>query len=100
MKLRVFSLYDAKAKVFQTPFYMPTLGMALRAFDDLVNDESTLVNKHPGDFQLYEIAEYDDDNGKHKPTEPLDLVATAQEYKKDKRMKMSDLVGTIKKEDK
>jgi len=82
MNLKVFSIYDAKAKAFQSPFYMVTLGQALRAFDDLVNEKDSFVNKHPEDFQLYHIAEYDDSNATFQNRVPLNMIATAAEYYK------------------
>lgn len=82
MITKMFSLYDGKAQMFQTPFYMPTLGMALRAFADLCNDPNTMVYRHPEDFSLYEIGEYDDSNAVHNSLSPLKLVGTAQEFQK------------------
>lgn len=63
MILKVFSVFDTKAELYRSPFYMNTVGEALRAFQDLANDPSSQVNKHPGDFQLVLIAEYDDATG-------------------------------------
>lgn len=91
MKFKVFSIYDAKAKAFQTPFYMVELGQALRAFEDLCKDTDTLVYRHPEDFQLYEIGSYDDSNAKHESYIPLELVSTATEMKTFKRVKSAEI---------
>lgn len=60
---KIFSIFDSKAKVFGVPFFMPSVGMAIRAFGDLVNERGSLVNKHPEDFTLFEIGKYDDNLG-------------------------------------
>jgi len=62
MKLTIFSVFDTKASVFGTPFFMPSVGTAVRAFGDLVQDPKSTVNRHPSDFILYEIGEFDDNS--------------------------------------
>ena len=36
--LNVYSVYDSKARTYNTPFFMKQDGQALRAFIDLAND--------------------------------------------------------------
>lgn len=60
MKLKVFSIFDIKAKAYSNPFFMPHVGMASRAFGDEVNNPQSAINKHPEDFALYQVGEYDD----------------------------------------
>lgn len=66
MKQKIFSVYDSKAEVFNTPFFMANAGMATRAFGDLVEDRTTTIHRHPGDYVLYEIGEFDDVTGQVK----------------------------------
>lgn len=82
MVIKVFSIYDGKSKAFGLPFFMQTQGMALRGFSDLVNDTSTLPGKHPGDFNLYLIAEYDDADGTFSAINPCLLLGNGLEYSK------------------
>lgn len=63
MILQVYSVYDAKAEAFMTPFYMQAKGQAIRAFTDTVNDDSHAFSKHPQDYTLFEIGSWDDSNG-------------------------------------
>jgi len=70
MIIKVFSIFDDKAQIFSNPFFMPHTGMATRAFADLVNDGQSNVSKHPSDFKLYQIGEFDDVAGS--------LIAVAQ----------------------
>lgn len=63
MVSKVFAIKDEKAEAFMAPFTMPAVGMALRAFSDLVNDGSSAVSKHPGDYKLYQVGIFDDFSG-------------------------------------
>lgn len=76
MILKTFSLFDRKAGAFMTPFFMPSRGQAVRALLDLVSDPATTVSRHPGDFALFELAEYDDQLGRFKDSIP-DFVTDA-----------------------
>jgi len=60
MKLKVFTVYDVKIGAYAKPFLMITKGEALRGWLDVVNDPSTNFNKHPEDYTLFEIGEWDD----------------------------------------
>jgi len=63
MILKVYSVYDSKAECFGTPFFMGTRGMAIRAFSDLAGDFKSNVSRHPEDYSLFEIGEFDDSKG-------------------------------------
>jgi len=81
-KTRVFSAYDGKLGVYMTPFFMTHMGQALRAWEDLCNNSESLMAKHPSDFVLYEIGEFDDDKGVLNPHVPARQVATALEVRR------------------
>lgn len=59
----VFVIRDAKAEVFNMPFFKLTKGEAERDFRSLVNEPGSNVNKYPDDFDLYYIGTYDDISG-------------------------------------
>lgn len=80
MKQNIYAVYDHKAAAFLPPFFMPTNGMAIRAFSDCVNDDNHQWNKHPGDYALFRIGEFDDVNGQVEGTGP-EPVITALEAK-------------------
>lgn len=100
MMTKVFSIYDSKGQIFGNPFNMPTTGMAVRAFNDLVNDKNTTVNRHPSDFVLYQIAEFDDQTGEYKNVNPHSMLGTASDYKKEepKPIDFSSILKTEVKE--
>jgi len=63
MIMLVFSIKDVKSLQFNTPFYRSTIAMGERTFSDIINDETTLLYTHPGDFDLYCLGEFDTETG-------------------------------------
>ncbi len=57
---QMFTVFDSKAEAYLPPFYMQTRGAAIRAFQDTVNDPNHAFNKHPADYTLFIIGEFDD----------------------------------------
>ena len=60
MKIKMFTVFDSKVGAYLQPFFMQSTGAAMRAFEDSCNDPQMQFNKHPADFTLFEIGEYDD----------------------------------------
>lgn len=77
MEVKIFSLYDLKAQVFTTPFFMIHTGQAVRACIDLGTDQRTTVGRYPNDFTLYQIGVFDDQTGTitSLPPNPIAIVA-------------------------
>jgi len=63
-KLRCFSIHDAKAQAFLTPFFFATDGQAIRVFSDTVRDPNHAFGKHPEDYSLFRIGEFDLSTGR------------------------------------
>lgn len=63
MKTRIFAVYDVKAAAYLAPFTFMENGQAIRAFTDTVNDVSTMMSKHAGDFDLFRLGYFDDSSG-------------------------------------
>lgn len=82
MMLRCYSIFDRKALQYHPPFFQSTDGAATRAVADLANDLNTQIGRHPSDFVLFMIGEYDDQKGAMLPCSPLvhvvDAVALVQ----------------------
>lgn len=62
MKLQVFAVYDTAAQVYMRPFFVRTVGEALRLFGDISNDPNTPVGAHPADYNLMHLGDWDDDS--------------------------------------
>jgi len=75
MTLKVFSIRDQKAEVFNTPFFQKTHGEAERSFRELVANDQTMPGKYPEDYDLYYLGEYNDQNGLISPVDtPQHLI--------------------------
>lgn len=59
MILQVFSVYDTKAEAFMPPVYMHSKGEMIRSFSDAANDSSSGIAKHPADYVLFHLGEWD-----------------------------------------
>lgn len=81
MKLKIFCVYDCKVEAFLTPFFMSTKGEALRAWGTTVNDPSTNFFKYPGDYTLFELADFDSLTAAIVPHSAKVSLGTALEHK-------------------
>jgi hypothetical protein len=65
MLLYVIAVKDRAADMFNRPFFVPHRNIAVRDFTDEVNRSSpdNALNKHPDDFDLYLLGQFDDSNG-------------------------------------
>jgi len=76
---KVFAVYDSKAGAYMNPFNMPTIGMAIRGFCEVVEDKSTSIGKHPEDFSLFELGVFDDAKGSYETlTAPKQLITAGE----------------------
>lgn len=80
MKLRVFCVYDIKAEMFSPPFVKGTIGEAVRDFQDLVNNQDTTIARHPGDYKLCCIGEFDNVSGSLVPGD-VESLGFGSDYK-------------------
>lgn len=81
MKLKIFCVYDDKAKAYLPPFFLPEMGMATRAFGDCVNDPKHNFGMHPEDYTLFCAGEFDDRSGTFSVESTLLCVAHGVELK-------------------
>lgn len=63
MLMQVFTVFDRKAKIYMPPFCFRTRSEAVRAFSESCRDSGHMFCKHPEDFALYSIGDYDDQTG-------------------------------------
>lgn len=82
---KVYAVWDAQISSFDQPIFLRSKGEAIRGFADAANDPKTYVGKHPQDYTLFEIAEYDRDKGsfQNHPT-PISLGLAIEFVKKEK----------------
>lgn len=78
---KMYSIRDSKTEIFSYPFNAKTHGEAERNFSMLVNDKrpENLVNQFPQDYDLWYVADFDDQSGKIIPAEtPVHIVKAVQ----------------------
>ncbi len=63
MNHQIFSVYDAKAQAYITPFFLPTVGMAVRAMADCLADPNHSFSRHPEDYTLFHLGTFEDMDG-------------------------------------
>lgn len=56
----VVCVRDSALGAFMNPFVAPSLGMAQRSFSDEVNRKDSEMNRHPGDYEMWYVADFDD----------------------------------------
>ena len=78
MKNNIYTILDEKAKAYTTPFFLPNDAVAIRAFTNMVNDDSSDFGRNPHDFTMYKIAEFDVLEGKIN-TQNKELIKTGAE---------------------
>lgn len=81
---KVCSVRDRAADVYGRPFFTPSTGVAIRSFTDHVNskDDSEIV-KHPSDFELYLLADYDDESGRFECLPAPRMLARGEDVKRN-----------------
>jgi hypothetical protein len=63
MQFFIFGVRDLAAQAFMPPSFAHNTGQVVREFRDIVNDANHAFNKHPDDYELYELGVFDDSNG-------------------------------------
>jgi len=85
--MKVFAVYDSAVKAFCRPFNMLTTGEAIRGWSDVVNDEKTEFFRHPDDYCLFQIAEYDETLGRYTNLSAPESLGSALKFKKSVELK-------------
>lgn len=68
MKTQVVAVRDSAVGAFGRPIFVPTIGAGARSFSDEVNragdaQNPNQMNQHPEDFELWHLAEFDEEHG-------------------------------------
>lgn len=82
MKQLMYAVYDSKAKAFCRPFFAAVEAVALRAFEGGANDPENEIGRHPNDFSLFQVGEFDDDTGVVRPLEQHINFGLASQFRR------------------
>lgn len=83
MKKRVYAVRDNKLASFGTPIVIDNDAVATRQFGDIIiNGGDNVMTKHPSDFTLYCLGEYDLVSGKFTNLDCPLALATGSDFVK------------------
>ncbi|AXH76083.1 MAG: nonstructural protein [Microviridae sp.] len=76
---KIFSVYDSKGCFFGRPFFEDTELAGIRVFSDAVadNNPNNMWHRHPEDYSLFTVGEFDNFNGKITPHLLKNLVTAS-----------------------
>lgn len=63
MITKMVAVFDRAVEAYGQPFFVKTVGEAVRSFIDEVNRDGSTFKKHPADYNLYLVGEFDDSTG-------------------------------------
>lgn len=85
MMKKVYSIRDNKMETFGTLVFIDNDAVAVRMFGDLVlNDKDSLIGKHPADFGLYMLGDFDDSTGRMSNLDAPVLLAIGSDFLNNK----------------
>ena len=76
----IYSIHDSKAAAYLPPFYLHNKNMAIRSFSDAVQEENSAFYRHPEDYSLWELGEFDDNTGEIIYYTPHHALGTGVDY--------------------
>lgn len=79
-KLKMYAILDAAAKAYGPPMVFTTNGLAIREFQAIAENSANHIKKHPADFSLWEIGEYDSEDASVLAARGLKPLAQATEF--------------------
>lgn len=71
MRIHAYAVYDRKTLVYQLPFFAHTDPAAVRLLSDAVADAQHPFGRHPNDYVLFRVGEWDDAKGAMLPLQAL-----------------------------
>lgn len=76
---KIFAVYDTKAQLYNAPFMLNTKGEAIRGFSDIAKDDNSQIGRHPEDYVLFELGEWNDLNAQYNLYDAPQSVVVAIE---------------------
>lgn len=59
----VVAVSDRALGEYMNPFLVPSIGVAMRAFQDEVNKQDSVIGAHPEDYELHRLCDFDTESG-------------------------------------
>lgn len=84
MKKSVYAIRDNKLGSFAVPVLIENDAVATRQFGDIIlNGGDNVMTKHPSDFTLYRLGEFDCKSGKFENVDCPVALATGSDFVKE-----------------
>lgn len=61
--MMVFTVRDSKTEAYLSPFLADNIVTAQRMLFDLMTDGDSMLARHPEDFQLFSVGQFDEQTG-------------------------------------
>lgn len=76
MRYKVVCIRDRAIDAYGVPVFVASIGSAIRSFTDEINRaaEDNQMYKHPEDFDLYSLGEFDGDSGTFECERPRQIA--------------------------
>lgn len=81
MRHKIVAVHDRALDAYLRPFFTPALGAAIRSFQDEINRADSDINKHPDDYDLYHLGDWDDATGAFTPQPKPIQIAIGKQLK-------------------
>ena len=78
--MKLISVKDTKADAYLNPVVVRTTAEGLRMFEAQTNDKSTMSHKHPSDFILCELADWDEISGTISTYDSPKILAVGTDF--------------------
>ena len=79
MKIKILAVHDRALDAYMRPMFVPTIGAGIRAFQDEVNNPESPMNKHPDDYDLFNLGDWDDNTGQFsQQPKPINIAVGKQ----------------------
>lgn len=77
----ILTVKDRALDIYNLPFTQTTVAQAVRGFTDEINSdpERSGIAKHPDDYDLYLIGQYDETTAELIPYETIELVVRGKD---------------------
>lgn len=84
VKMHIIVIRDIKANVYAQPQFVASIGGAIRSFGDEIQrvDANNVMNKHPEDFEMYELGWYGDGDAHFELLPEPRQIAVGSNYSK------------------
>lgn len=81
MQMHIFAIRDRALGAYMQPWVAQTPGLATRMFQDELGNKEGQMFRHPDDYDLYHIGEFNQDTGVLVPKTSAQLLASGKNLK-------------------